>query len=318
MFSTYMVPHVVLLGRPKTDAIPSGGESGGGPGCHASGTQDTGPQTEASAEDVLAAALSGKPIRSASPVKSAPAGLGHVVRDARRDDDVGDSGGAASLDWLSAAAVGGTPSKKRGSVGPKSPRAPGGTVAGGWLSSGKLGVSSEESSDGEDGPKRDAGEKKGVVSPKKGSEKKKSKLKITSSSTGATNAPGGWLAAGIAMGTLGAMDNDTDGDEASDQDGGSRDGPKMVSSSTQWEEGDGEGKPKVPTRTLPPWAKKWTQPAPDPPPLVQEVKPKAIEAQPETKVSGLDWINSAASGGPEQVASGMALKIALSTGRKPK
>lgn len=283
----------------------------GGNGLPTSEDTVTPPAPPVSAEDVLAAALAGKPIISAPLASSASAA---VSATAPSSVDESSAGGVAGLDWLSAAAIEGkkaqrrpsTASAKRSVQGLSKQHMPPPTPTAGpgdWLTSGKLGVLTGDDSDAEDvgaQPGASTGNVSKSKSPKK-NKKGKSKRKTSDAGVGPEAVPGGWLAAGIASGTLGVAD--APGNDDDSQSGHDEDGVKMTTSSTQWEEGDGEEKLKAPVTTLPPWAKKWTPPIPDPPPADEKEEP-AVEIDAKSKVSGLDWINGAISGASADTARG--------------
>lgn len=261
------------------------------------------PVAPISAEDVLAAALAGKVITTSTPANIIPVTAAATAATSTRPAEKASSTGAVGLDWLSAAAVGekqggknlSSASARRPSLGStKTSPPPPPAAAGGWLASGKLGISTDDDG-GEGGGLGPSVTATGSVGKSKASrktEKGEPKRKTSSPSKGAAVVPGGWLAAAISTGKLGVEDGEDEGEQSNDAEGG----PKMVTSSTQWEEGDGEEKANTPITTLPPWAKKWTPPAPDPTPVEAEDKIQdqpAAEAANKPAASGLDWINGA-------------------------
>lgn len=154
------------------------------------------------------------------------------------------------------------------------------------------------------GPEKAGSEANFSRVPKKG-KKSQPKQETSDAVKGAAAAPGGWLAAAITSGNLGVSDGGGDGsDDNSDQEGNDGKGPKMVTSATQWEEQGGSDASKLPTRTLPPWAKKWTPPAPDPPAVPEKIEEACGEPDAKPRVSGLDWISGAIADAPVEVDSG--------------
>lgn len=285
-----------------------------------SGTSDISPPVpQATPEDVLAAALVGKTltVTPGAILAGGPISIASIAGDASRDTAAANATDDG-LDWLSAAAVGGQSASRPSAAGAavrrrslsagKAAPAP---AAGGWLTSGKLGVSTEDGScdkdcttlaalgskvAGVDGKNNNAAS----LSKTKNSKDEKSMGKKKGSEPGiSTGAPGGWLAAAISSGNLG-VDRE-DGSEDEDVEGG-RDGttPKTTTVGTQWEEGGGEAVANKATETkLPPWAKKWIPPVPDPPPIVED-NPTSAETKAKPSASGLDWITGALTGSPAE------------------
>ena len=113
--------------------------------------------------------------------------------------------------------------------------------------------------------------------------------------------PAGWLSAAILTGKLGVAADDSDDDDGqTGEDGRSL---KMVSSNTQWEDGETEDRTRAPASTLPPWAVRWTPPSPDPPPEVDEKPTVGSEAKP--KPSGLNRIQNEMPCTPAETSRGM-------------
>lgn len=132
------------------------------------------------------------------------------------------------------------------------------------MTSGKLGVATEDDSDGDSGG--GGGRKAGATT------RKKSGAKTGGTKPPALSGPGGWLGSG-ALGVPTEDESDDDGDVGGSGGGG----PVMVSLETQTDE-DIEGivkRGEVPK--LPPWAKRWTPPVPEP--VVVESEP-SVEAPP--------------------------------------
>lgn len=250
------------------------------------------PAPPPSADEILAAALSGKPIATVPSVSSVSA---TVSAPARPVANASSRDGAAGLDWLSAAAI--PESQLNGSAAlAKTPLPASSPQSPGWLTSGKLGISTEDDT-GEDADGTQTGlvtDTKKTPATRNKTRKGKSNRGALDASVGSTAAPGGWLALGIASVKLEASD-DGDSDNNGELDG---DGPKMTTSSTQWEEGDGESKARTTAVTkLPPWAKQWTPTVPDPPAVEADDK-SASTSDAKPSAGGLDWINGAMSGAP--------------------
>ena len=132
-------------------------------------------------------------------------------------------------------------------------------TSGGWLTSGKLGVSTEKDSGDEEGSGGVCGSGYELSTGRK----PKSGVKKSSSATKPTaTGPGGWLASE----TLDVPVDDESKRNAQDGDGGMR-GSFMVSGETQTEEDIEEVAKKGTGSKLPPWAKPW---APPPEPNVTE------------------------------------------------
>lgn len=258
----------------------------------------------ASPDDLLAAALAGKTI-----VTTPAASTGATVSVAPTAGDA--SSDTCGLNWLSAAAIGGQRARRPSAAGAamrrrslstsKNPGAP--TVGVGWLTSGKLGVSTEDGSDDEGGSTIAAVGAAGIKgknknsSASKGKKQKDDQSTSTNSVSATPGAPGGWLAAAISSGTLGVVGDDGIEEEVG-QDGSDGDGPAMITTETQWDEGGGEAVAKAAESKLPPWAKKWTPPPADPAPPVVEEQPITAAAEAKPTASGLDWIGGAVSGAP--------------------
>lgn len=178
------------------------------------------------------------------------------------------SGGG--LDWLTAATADGQakPKPRRASLKPGRKASITAISAGGWLTSGKLGVSTEDDSD------RDVGDASGSGSRGKtgASTTKKEKKNVAAVSTAAAvaSAPGGWLASG----TLG-IPADDESDQNVDSVGGDGENGRrtMVSGETQTEDNIEAIVKRGLEPKLPPWAKRWTPP-PEP-----EVVPNAAPEQ---------------------------------------
>ena len=131
--------------------------------------------------------------------------------------------------------------------------------------------------------------------------KKRSPGKVTNDDREPAAQPAGWLSAAISTGKLGVAADDSDDDDGrTGEDGRSM---KMVSSSTQWEDGETEDRTRVPASTLPPWAARWTPPSPDPPPEVEETP--TVESEVKPKPSGLDWIKNEMPCTPAETSKGM-------------
>ena len=173
-------------------------------------------------------------------------------------------------DWLAAASSSQT---KRNSPATEStirattaPAAPGG-----WMSSGKLGISTEDSSDQESvGTAGAGGSATSTAVAAKTRKRKQARLSVS-----AASGPGGWLSAGA----LGVPTEDGHDDDDEEQEIGDGNGKAVgVTIDTQTED-DIEavtqrgGAEKNSGRKLPPWAKPWVPPpkpqvVPDPSPEV--------------------------------------------------
>lgn len=171
--------------------------------------------------------------------------------------DVG--GGKGGLSWLSAATQSGgeqARSKPRRTSTVKPNGATPAAAPGGWMTSGKLGVSTEDDGDENNDPNGSKGGGAGgaAVGRKKASRASKKKGKV---SVPAASGPGGWLAAG----SLGVpVDEESDEQEEGGGNGGRA---VMVTAETQTEE-DIEGIVKRgDAPKLPPWAKVWVPPVPE-------------------------------------------------------
>lgn len=155
----------------------------------------------------------------------------------------GAAGGVS--DWLAVAKSSGQTKRKPHATGTPAAKAAAVPAApGGWLSSGKLGVSTEEDSDQDD-----AGKSAGR------SAKSKKKKKQARGSASAASGPEGWLSSGA----LGVPEEES-GDEDDDGDNSQ---PILVTMETQTED-DIEGvteRGNVPK--LPPWAKPYVPPPKD-------------------------------------------------------
>ena len=180
---------------------------------------------------------------------------------------VGATAGESGIDWLVAAAAseraGARVHEGREERHPNAINAA--ATSGGWLTSGKLVVSTEKDSGDEAaaGGVCDSGHELST------GRKPKSGLKTSSSATIPTaTGPGGWLASG----TLGVPVDDESESNAQDEDGGTR-GSFMVSDETQTEEGTEEVAKKGTGSKLPPWAKPWTPP-PEPDVMGDPVTPR--------------------------------------------
>lgn len=234
------------------------------------------------ADDPLVAAISSRAVSAGAPITPSMYGT-----------ESSEAAGAGGLDWLSAATVGGqitrAPSAsgaavRRRSLARKAP-AP---ATGSWLATFKLGVSTEDDS-GDDG---DATTAAGTKSTTELSPMKERKFKNEASTATSAGAPGGWLTSG----SLGVAQDERDEDGSQGGVDGST-GPKMADIGTQWEEGGGETVAKYPGRTLPPWAKKWAAPAPDPSkPDKQESSTPGSEAK--KRGSGINWIDDSIPNAP--------------------
>lgn len=198
---------------------------------------------------------------------TAPAASSSVPVDSGND---GLEAGGGLDDWLNVAKSSGQ--TKRKSVATVAAPA----ATGGWMSLGKLGISTEDYSDQDD-----AGKTGGGGSAVTKLKKKKKQAAQTSADT---SGPGGWLSSGA----LGAPAEDESGDE--DSGGGETDRGVGVTIETQTEEdieavtkGGTTGKGNAPK--LPPWAKPYVPP---PKPEVVPVPPpeanSAPQGAPETQV----------------------------------
>ena len=131
--------------------------------------------------------------------------------------------------------------------------------------------------------------------------KKRSPGIAANNDKGPVTQPAGWLSTAISSGKLGVAADDVDDDDGqTGEDGRSL---KMVTSSTQWEDGETEDSTRAPASTLPPWAARWTPPSPDPPPEAEEKSTVESEAKP--KPSGLNWVKNEMHCIPAETSKGM-------------
>lgn len=172
-------------------------------------------------------------------------------------------------DWLNVAKSSGQ-TKRKSVVTVAAPAA-----TGGWMSSGKLGISTEDDSDQDDAGKT-GGSGYAVTKPKK-------KKKQAAQSPADTSGPGGWMSSSA----LGAPAEDESGDE--DSGGGETHRGVGVTIETQTEE-DIEAVTKSGATEkrnapkLPPWAKPYVPPpkpeiVPDTPPEANSAPQGALEKQ---------------------------------------
>lgn len=183
--------------------------------------------------------------------------------------------GAAAIggdpdDWLAAATSSGQTKRKKNvtataAKGSAAPAAPGG-----WLSSGKLGVSTKDGSDSDE----DDATGRGAAAATKGKKRKKAR-RSASAASGAE----GWLASG----TLGAPAEDESDDEE-DSDGGRRKAI-LVSAETQTDDDIQAIVERGVVPKLPPWAKPYV-----PPRKPEEVPAVAAEEAVKEDVSWLDHV----------------------------
>lgn len=189
-------------------------------------------------------------------------------------------GGGSGLDWLT---VAGAQVGVRGATtrhdSPKEARKDSvpATAPGGWMTSGKLGVSTEDVSDDDaaGGVKVDNGgaKKRGVGERDKSTAKGKKTVGDAGEAPAAASGAGGWLASG----TLGVKLDDEESDQGDAVNRGDTSGPAMVSLKTQTED-DIEGIVKRENEPkLPPWAKRWIPPAPEPEEVLPESPPEAAD-----------------------------------------
>ena len=174
-------------------------------------------------------------------------------------------------DWLAAANASGQTKRNpcvaesitKATAAPASP--------GGWMSSGKLGFSTEVDSDEDDaGTTRIGGSAASTAAAAKRRNRKKTRLSVSGAS-----GPGGWLRAG----TLGVPTGDGNDDGEEEEEVGSGDGEAVgITIETQTEDDieavtEKGGTEKTGASKLPPWAKPWVPPpkpqvVPDPTPEV--------------------------------------------------
>lgn len=203
----------------------------------------------------------------------AASSIGPATRDAVSGDIPAGSAtttGDEGLDWLTAAQSGEQvrAQPRRVSVAPAAKSAPGG-----WLTAGKLGVSTKDDSD-DDGVGND------LPTPKAKSEKKGTGKAAPAGSA----ATAGWLSSGA----LGVPVDDESDIEAGDESGSSR--PTAIEQGTQTDENIGEIVMRETGPKLPPWAKRWTPPTPKAE-IVPDAKPESASAvtagAPEEEVTAL-------------------------------
>lgn len=240
-------------------------------------TSTTNPDnTLAAATSVTAGTVGATPARS-----PASGAAGAAVSDA--------SGGGGGLDWLTAAKAGaqagvGGAKTRRGSLKEARKASVSATAPGGWMTSGKLGVSTEDASDDDaaGGVKVDNGgtKKRGArESGKKAIKEGKSAGGAGEAAPAASSGAGGWLASG----KLGVKLDDEESDQGDAVDRGDTSCPVMVSLETQTEN-DIEGIVKRENEPkLPPWAKRWTPPAPEPEEVPPEPTPEAADGRGSAK-----------------------------------
>ena len=168
---------------------------------------------------------------------------------------MGTTAGGSGIDWLvDAAASEKTEARVREGREGRHPNAmTAAATSGGWLTSSKLGVSTEKDSGDEEGAGGVCDSGYGLSTGRK----PKSGIEMMSSSatTPTATGPGGWLASG----TLGVSVDDESETSAQDGDGGMR-GFFTVSEETQTEEDIEEVANKGTGSNLLPWAKPWTAP----------------------------------------------------------
>lgn len=170
-------------------------------------------------------------------------GLGWLTEAASKDTAATTPTTPSAPDWLADAKSRGTTKHNKRSTAAK--RASIGSAApGGWMSSGKLGLST-----GDDDSDEDQAGKTGRGSAKSRKKKKKQQ------SRGSVSAAG-WLSSG-ALGVPAQDESDEDGD---DSDGGR---PSMVTTETQTEDNIEGASKSANGPKLPPWAKPWTPPSPE-------------------------------------------------------
>ncbi|CAM9691092.1 unnamed protein product, partial [Ectocarpus fasciculatus] len=203
-------------------------------------------------------------------------GLDWLTEAASTDTAAAAPAAPSAPDWLADAKSRGTTKNnnsakvaKRASIG--SAAAPGG-----WMSSGKLGLSTGDGSDEEQADKTD----RGSGMPRK---QKKKKKKQNRGSISAGGGPAGWLTSGA----LGAPAHDESDEDGSDSDDGR---PLMVTAETQTEDDIDEATKTANGPKLPPWAKPWTPPSPEPE-AEPDTAPEPPSEQQEPDIPATpDWI----------------------------
>ncbi len=190
------------------------------------------------------------------PVTTAPTGASPAV----------EGGLDPGIDWLAAATSSSQTKQKPRAAASTAKATPAPAAPGGWMSSGKLGISTEEDSDRDDAGKAGAGGSAASTAAAAKPRKKKQPRVSVSVASG----PEGWLGSGA----LGVPTQD----ESDDDEGDSGDGKGVVLATIETQtEDDIEAVTergaieKGGGRQLPPWAKPWTPPpkpqaVPDPSP----------------------------------------------------
>eukprot|EP00903_Cladosiphon_okamuranus_P006527 g6378.t1 len=193
-------------------------------------------------------------------------------------------------DWLSVAKSSGQPqSKPRVTAPTVNGTAPG--APGGWMSSGKLGISTEDDSDQDDSGKVEGGS---AATTTKKIKKKKKKQAGEAAST--ASVPGGWLGTG-ALGIPTEDESDVDDDES--EGGGQGVGVTMETQTADDIEAVTEGRAiekEENAPKLPPWAKPWVPP-PKPeavPHATPEVTSAPAEETQKKEPEVPDWLAAAA------------------------
>ncbi|CAM9447366.1 unnamed protein product [Ectocarpus sp. 8 AP-2014] len=203
---------------------------------------------------------------------------------------VDSSEGDAGADWLAVAKSSGqakrSPAVKRPSVGAAAP--------GGWMSSGKLGLSTGDGSDDDQAGKTSGSG--GVAKPKK---KKKARGSVSG-----TGGPGGWLSSG-ALGV--PAKDESDEEEGSGGDNDRRGAAVTIETQTDddIEAATRGAAEKGNTRKLPPWAKPYVPPDPIPEVVPDTAAEPTIEKQ-ELEPAGSGGVPSwlaAVAGAPADEAS---------------
>lgn len=190
-------------------------------------------------------------------------GLGWLTQAASKDTAAATPATPSVPDWLDDAKSRGTTKHNKSSTAAK--RASIGSAApGGWMSSGKLGLSTGDDGSGEDqAGKTDRGSAKA----------RKKKKQQSRGSVSAAGGPAGWLSSGA----LGVPAQDESDDDGGDSDGGR---PLMATTETQTEDNIEAATKTANGPKLPPWAKPWTPPPPEP-----EAEPDTAPDPPSEQVN---------------------------------
>lgn len=176
-------------------------------------------------------------------------------------------------DWLSVAKSSGQTKSKPRVTAPAANATAAPASPGGWMSSGKLGISTEDDSDQEDAGEVGGGPATATAKPKK---KKKKKTEAAS----APSVSGRWLGSG-ALGVPAGDESDDDDDDDDESDGGGGRSGVGVTIETQTEDDieaftEGGAIEKENAPKLPPWAKPWVPPPK--PEVVPDVAPEVTSA----------------------------------------